>query len=221
MSEAIRKKNEADLERLRRLLRRVAEADPETARRELWERPAALPPKDAVRVLDLACGDCREAEALLDFAADLRGAPAADASLTGIDVRAREIAEAARRFGKAREAVDGRGRREFDFLTGDATKLPDLSQLGGDFDLVFLRHQNYWNGARDWEEIFDHALAKLGPDGRLAITSYFDEEHALALEAIQRLGGELVRSEFNPETRALATPGKSIDRHVALFRRRR
>jgi SAM-dependent methyltransferase len=214
MSEDFRRKTEADLVRLGRLLRDLAETDPETARRRLEGGG-----KD-VRVLDLACGDCREAEALADFAADLKGAPAAEVRLTGIDVRAREIADAARRFGKAREAISGRGRREFEFLAGDATRLPALSELGEDFDLVFLRHQNYWNGARDWEQIFDHALSKLAPDGRLAITSYFDKEHALALEAIQRLGGELVRSERNPESRALATPGKSIDRHVAIFRRK-
>jgi histone deacetylase 1/2 len=43
---------------------------------------------------------------------------------------------------------------------------------------------------------------------------------ALALEALQRLGGELIRTEFNPETRELLTPGKSVDRHVAIFKRK-
>ncbi len=218
MSGAIRKANEEDLERLARLLRKVAGADPGSPPGARGEPAAGS--GAAARVLDLACGDCREAEVLADFAAELSGTPSAEVSLTGIDVRAREIADAARRLGRVREASEGRGRREFEFLTGDATKLPGLSQLGGDFDLVFLRHQNYWNGARDWEEIFDHALAKLAPGGRLAITSYFDKEHALALEVIGRLGGELVRSEFNPETRRLGTPGKSIDRHVAVFRRK-
>jgi len=214
MSDKIQAANEADLKRLRRMLRKVAGDDLGAVKRRLG-RP------DEARVLDLACGDCREAEVLTDVVAELRGDAGTAVKLTGVDVRAREIADAARRCGKRRGPEDGRGRREFEFLTGDATKLGDHAELGEDFDLVFLRHQNFWNGARDWEEIFDHALAKLGEEGRLVITSYFDKEHALALEAIQRLGGELIRTEFNEKARALATPGKSIDRHVAMFRRKR
>ena len=105
-------------------------------------------------------------------------------------------------------------------MTGDASKLDQHAEMGEDFDLVFMRHQNYWHSARTWEEIYDQALAKLGDDGRLIITSYFDKEHELALEAIQRLGGELIQTEFNPETRELQTEGKSVDRHVAIFRRK-
>ncbi len=217
MSEKVQAANEDDLKRLRKMLRKVAGRDLEAVKRRLEGGSAAAV---EARVLDLACGDCREAEVLSDFAAELKGGEAASAKLTGIDVRAREIADAARKFGKRRGPEDGRGGREFEFLVGDATKLRDHAELGEDFDLVFLRHQNYWNGARDWEEIFDHALSKLGEEGRLVITSYFDKEHALALEAIQRLGGELIGSEFNEETRALATPGKSMDRHVAIFRRK-
>lgn len=221
MSEKIQKANEEDLQQLRRMLSRVASRDPEAVKRRLERLAKVRPGNDELRVLDIACGDCREAEVLGDFVAELKGAPDAAVKLTGIDVRAREIADAARKFGKRQGPREGRGRRDFEFRTGDATQLNEHAELGADFDLVFLRHQNYWNGARDWEEIFDHALSKTGEDGRLVITSYFDQEHALALEAIQRLGGELVHTEFNEETRALVTPGKSMDRHVAIFRRKK
>ncbi|HRQ90783.1 MAG TPA: class I SAM-dependent methyltransferase [Bacteroidia bacterium] len=212
MSQRVQSANEEDLVRLKRMLRKVAGRDPELVKRRLERAGEA-------RVLDLACGDCREARVLGDFAAELKGSAETTVSLTGIDVRAREIADAARKHGRRSRADDARGAREHEFLVGDATRLNELRELGEDFDLVFLRHQNYWNGGRDWEEIFDHALSKLGPDGRLVITSYFDKEHSLALEAIQRLGGELVATESNPETRQLATPGKSVDRHMAMFRR--
>jgi precorrin-6B methylase 2 len=221
MPDPIQKANEEDLKRLRKMLRTVAGRDLEAVKRRLERAAKPRPGADEIRVLDIACGECREAEVLGDFVAELKGTPEAAVKLTGIDVRAREIADAARTFGKRREARDELGKREFEFLTGDATKLGDHAELGGDFDLVFLRHQNFWNGARDWEEIFDHALAKVGEEGRLVITSYFDKEHALALEAIQKLGGELIHTEFNEETRALATPGKSVDRHVAMFRKKR
>jgi len=213
MSEDLKRANEEDLERLRRLLRKVAGDDLETVRRRLEAR-------DEARILDIACGDCREAEVLTDFVAELKGAPESAVKLTGIDVRAREIANAEKKFGRRRGPDGKRGKREFEFLTGDATKLRGHAEMGDDFDLVFMRHQNYWNGDSTWEKIFDQALEKLGTDGRLVITSYFDKEHALALEALQRLGGELIRTEFNPETRELVTPGKSVDRHVAIFKRK-
>lgn len=212
MSEKFRQETEEDLIRLRRMLRKVVGDDEEEVKRRLARGGEK-------RILDIACGECREADALADFITELSG-PDAEVKLTGIDVREREIADAARRFGGKRETTTG-GSRESEFLVGDASKLDQLKELGGDFDLVFLRHQNYWNGAKTWEEIYDHALSKLGDDGQLVITSYFDKEHELALEAIQRLGGELIKTEFNPETRKLETPGKSVDRHVALLRRKR
>ncbi len=202
-----------DLVRLRKMLRKVTGDDDEQVRRRLASREEA-------RVLDIACGECREAEVLTDFMAELKGPSDGTVKLTGLDVRAREIANAQTRFGGRRKLADGSGHQEYEFLTGDATKLEGHSEMGEDFDLVFMRHQNYWNGAQTWEKIYDQALAKVGDDGRLIITSYFDKEHELALEAIQRLGGELIRTEFNPETRELQAEGKSVDRHVAIFRRK-
>ena len=202
-----------DLIRLRKMLRKVTRDDDEQVRRSLAKREEA-------RVLDIACGECREAEVLTDFLADLKGATEGRVKLTGIDVRAREIADAQQRFGGNKKGREGLPDKECEFLTGDATKLDGHSEMGEDFDLIFMRHQNYWNGAKTWEEIYDQALNKMSEDGRLIITSYFDKEHELALEAIQRLGGELITTEFNPETRELQTEGKSVDRHVAVFRRR-
>ncbi len=213
MPEDIKKANAEDLVRLHRMLRKVAGDDLETLRRRLAGR-------DEAHILDIACGECREAEVLTDFMAELKGGPESAVKLTGIDVRAREIANAEKKFGRRRGPDGKRGKREFEFLAGDATKLKGHAEMGDDFDLVFMRHQNYWNGDSTWEKIFDQALEKLGKDGRLVITSYFDKEHALALDALQRLGGELIRTEFNPETRELITPGKSVDRHVAIFRRK-
>ncbi|NNE93119.1 MAG: class I SAM-dependent methyltransferase [Verrucomicrobiales bacterium] len=212
-------KLERDLKRLKSLLRKVLDDD-EGAKQ-------ALQSGDDTRILDIACGECFEAETLADFFAELKPEDAeAAVKLTGIDVRAREIANAKQRTAKRKKAAPKPKRprnlrEEFEFLTGDASKLDGHRELGEDFDVVFMRHQNYWNGDRVWEEIFDQALKKLGPDGRLIITSYFDREHELATDAIQRLGGQLIISEQNAESRELATEGKSIDRHVAVFERKK
>lgn len=195
------------------MLRKIVADDEAEVRRRLDSG-------DAARVLDVACGGCREAEVLTDFLAEWKGGEQPEVHLTGMDVRAREIEDARSRFGGKRKFGHRDGARECEFLTGDARRLDDHAELGEDFDLVFMRHQNYWNGERTWEEIYDQALRKLGEDGRLVITSYFDREHELALEAIRRLGGDLIRTEFNPETRKLTTPGKSVDRHVAIFRKK-
>jgi len=219
------------MRRLRQMLDRVLKADADIPS----EQPNALidPNKSdsPTRILDLACGACDEAETLVDYFASLKAKAAADAGgvaadagkhikLTGIDVRAREIADAARRFRSTRKEGDDL-RAEFEFLNGDATKIDDHRELGENFDVVFMRHQNLWNGRRTWEEIFDKALGKLDDDGRLIITSYFDREHKLALESIQQLGGELIASEENEDSRHLVTRGKSVDRHVAVFRKKR
>jgi SAM-dependent methyltransferase len=195
---------QTDMRRLRSMLDRVLTND------EARAHPDGAP----ARILDVACGACHEAETLADYFGELKdGAPAVE--LTGIDVRAREIADAQRRFTPRDPAS-----RKFEFLNGDATKLDDHRELGDNFDVVFFRHQNLWNGRRTWEEIFDKALHKLDDDGQLIITSYFDREHHLALEAIQRLGGELIATEYNSDSRELPTAGKSIDRHVAVFRKK-
>ncbi len=214
MSAKFRSEDEEDLIRLKKMLRKVIGDDEAQVRRRLESR-------DETRILDIACGECREAEVLTDFIADLRGNKDGEVRLTGMDVRAREIEDAQRRFGGKRDLENRPGTRECEFLTGDASKLDQHAELGENFDFVFMRHQNYWNGAKTWEEIYDQALGKLDDEGRLIITSYFDKEHELALEAIKRLGGELISSEFNSETRELITEGKSVDRHVAIFKRKK
>lgn len=204
------------------MLRRVLGND-DAAIQRVFEAGGA----DALRILDIACGDCREADTLGDTFAEMKAekagkeAPPLDVKLTGIDVRAREIADAQRRFGGKREDEKTGGKREAEFLTGDASQLDQHRELGEgeNFDVVFMRHQNYWNGDATWEKIYDQALEKLDSEGRLVITSYFDKEHQLALEAIQKLGGKLIVTERNEESRSLPTPGKSIDRHVAVFRK--
>jgi hypothetical protein len=131
-------------------------------------------------------------------------------------IRDRVFGEAA-----ARARAAGRSRDQFEFLTENCAQLGRHRELGRDFDVTFLRHQNYWNDQPVWQRIFEQGLDKLKDDGLLVITSYFDREHALALEALERAGAELVISAGNPDSRRLDTPGKSVDRHVAIFRKTR
>jgi len=206
MDEATR----ADLLRLDRELEHLLGTDPAFL--------AALRASPEARILDLACGACDEAETLTALLSRLRGerpdgAPS-QIHLTGMDIREREIAWAADRF---RDRPDqGTG---YEFLVGNASRLDVHRQLPEAFQVVFLRHQNLWNGALAWEEIYHHALEKLAPGGRVVITSYFDREHAQALEAFRRQGGHVLVSRRPPGSRKLPTPGKSVDRHIAVLTR--
>ena len=168
-----------------------------------------------LQILDLACGTCREAGTLVEVFRDFEGTDR-DVRLVGADIRDRELAEAAVR---ARNA--GKTRDRFEFLAENCARLGRHRELGRDFDITFLRHQNYWNDQPVWQRIFEQGLEHLKDDGMLVITSYFDREHALALKALERAGAELIVTEQNEASRGLQTPGKSVDRHVAILRKKR
>lgn len=163
-----------------------------------------------MRILNLACGRCDEAETLIQVGSDLTQGGAVQ--MVGADIRIREI----------RQARETHGHLPAEFLIEDATQISQHKQLGDDFNMVFLRHQNFWHGQELWKKIFDQGIAKLRPDGMLVITSYFDVEHRLALRALEALGMEVVSNRRNKASRALAdAPGKSVDRWVAVLRQRK
>ena len=164
------------------------------------------------RLLNLACGRADESAVL----ADVFGKKGIQ--LTGLDIRTREIHEAQERWKKYLPE-----NAEAEFLVQDCSKLGDLQTLPDDFNIAFMRHQNFWNGDNTWNKIYDEALHRLDENGYLVITPYFDREHKLALDAIQNLGAELVLTEQNSQSRSIhdVPPGveKSIDRHLAIFKK--
>ncbi len=169
-----------------------------------------LSPGQDLRILNLACGRCDEAGTLIEVGRELAGQGKA-VEMVAADIRIREI----------RQARERHAHLPAEFLIEDASQLSRNKALGEDFGLVFLRHQNYWHGRDLWKKIFDQGIARLRPDGMLVITSYFDVEHRLALEALQKLGMEVVSNRRNRASRALSdAPGKSVDRWVAVLKRR-
>ncbi len=197
----------ADMKRLEKQLRRLCQ-----------DRLRSADAK-RLRVLDLACGECFEAEmlqrVLRQLAEENHGREQSlDVEFVGADIREREISRAAERCGAGRQGVDYR------FLVKDGQKLSQDADLEEDFDVVFVRHQNYYLGGKEWHELFEQSLDKLAPEGKLVITSYFDHEHELAKGAIEKVGGDLIEDIANREARALATKGKHVDKRLAMFRRR-
>lgn len=162
-----------------------------------------------MRILNLACGSCDEAETLIQVGSELTQGGGVE--MIGADIRIREI----------RQAREAHAHLPVQFLIEDATKIDQHKELSDDFNMVFLRHQNFWHGQELWKKIFDQGIAKLRPDGMLVITSYFDVEHRLALRALESLGMEVISNKRNKNSRALQdAPGKSVDRWVAVLRQR-
>lgn len=155
-------------------------------------------------VLNLACGRADETGML---AAAL--APAEIAFYLGVDLRNDAIAEAEQRW-----ASPG---GEIVFREGDAASLSRMEDLP-EFDMVFIRHQNYWNEPMVWEGIIDEAVAAIKEAGYLVCTSYFDFEHELFLASMRERGMILRANLRHVLSRDLPdTTGKSVDRWVAVW----
>lgn len=170
-------------------------------------RAADFLPIGKLSVLNLACGRADESGAM---AAAL--APAAIGFYLGIDLRPDAIAEAA-----ARWALPA---GEIEFRCGDAAATDRMRQLPA-FDFVFIRHQNYWHEPVVWDRLLGNALNGLKPGGLLACTSYFDREHELLVAALKTRGAAVVANLRHAASRALPdAPGKSVDRHLAIFRQK-
>ena len=184
-------------------------------------RSGGLPPGENCQILNLACGHCEEAAVLSAFF----GRGDRTVRQFAIDLRDPEISEGRRRYAATEEMFKRAGIPAVkedgsfvEFIADDATRLVGYGQIPAEYDVIFIRHQNFWHDAMIWRRIFEFALHRLAsPHGRLVITSYFDREHLLALELLRKIGGRVLQSERNPRSRGLAYQGKSVDRHVAVL----
>ncbi|MGY8690817.1 MAG: class I SAM-dependent methyltransferase, partial [Verrucomicrobiales bacterium] len=134
----------ADLKRLEKQLTR------------LCQDRLTLTDSQRLRVLDVACGECFEAETLQRVLRKMAAEEGRERDLAvdfiGADIRESEIARAAERCENGEDGVDYR------FLVKDGQKLTRDADLAEGFDVVFVRHQNYYLGGKEWHEIFEQSL---------------------------------------------------------------
>ena len=170
-----------------------------------------LPDAPRRRILNLACGRADETGILID----VFGQDAKQLDILGADLRAPEIEEA-----RVRWKADPNNGLLTRFESGDGLQILDGLAPGEQFDVAFLRHQNLWNGNDLWQGMFDRSLHRLTDHGLLVITSYFDLEHRQACAALKRLGAVQIADYRNPDSRLIsAKHQKSVDRHIAVFRK--
>ena len=163
------------------------------------------------RILNLACGRADETGVL----ADVFGRNGERLEIVGADIRSAEIEEAGLRWTTAKS--DDMQTR---FHVEDGKRFLASMSSAERFDLTFMRHQNFWNDPALWTRMFEGSLRQLSDDGLFVITSYFDVEHELACRKLRDLGAIQVAGHHNLDSRELSdAPGKSIDRHIAVFRR--
>jgi 2-polyprenyl-3-methyl-5-hydroxy-6-metoxy-1,4-benzoquinol methylase len=159
-----------------------------------------------ISVLNLACGRADETGVLADALA-----PVSVGFYLGIDLRGDAIQEAARRW----KSMDG----EIHFMEGNAAMLGRMKTLP-EFDLIFIRHQNYWHEPMVWEGILDEAISAMKPSGYLVCTSYFDLEHDLFMASMRERDAKLILNVRNARSRALPdADGKSVDRWLGIWRK--
>jgi len=163
------------------------------------------------RILNLACGRADETGVL----ADVFGRNAERLEIVGADIRSAEIEEANLRWRTVKE-----GDMQTRFHVEDGKRFLATMSSSDRFDLTFMRHQNFWNDPVLWGRMFEAALRQLSDDGLFVVTSYFDVEHKLACRKLADLGAVKIADHRNPGSRELSeAPGKSIDRHIAIFQR--
>jgi 2-polyprenyl-3-methyl-5-hydroxy-6-metoxy-1,4-benzoquinol methylase len=159
-----------------------------------------------ISVLNLECGRADETGVLVDALA-----PAEVGFYLGIDLRGDAIQEAERRW-KSMHC-------EIQFLEGNAAMLGRMKTLP-EFDLIFLRHQNYWHEPMVWEGILDEAIAAMKPNGHLVCTSYFDLEHDLFMASMREREAKLLLNVRNSQSRELPdAEGKSVDRWLGIWQK--
>ena len=187
-------------------------------------RSGRSPGRDGeLRLLNLACGPCEEGAVLSAFF----GRAGRKVRQFAMDLREREIGKARRRYAGTERLFRKAGipgireenaSKKVEFVAEDATRLAGYGQIPDEFDVVFIRHQNLWHDGDVWCKIYGFSLERLEPEnGVLVITSYFDREHILALDLLKTMGGRVLFTGQNPNSRKLDYPGKTVDRHVAVI----
>jgi len=175
-------------------------------------------------ILNLGCGRCEEGIVLSAFfGGEDFGNSSENVKLIGVDINQKAIEEAISLY----SVFDFSGEitkhvlpPNYEFIVSDATNLDQYQQIPKKVDVVVIRHQQIANDEQTWVKIFQQAIQRVSKDGIIIITSLFDIEHQMLIEALRKLDCEIVIDESNPYAKPLGHPEISLDRRVAIIRKK-
>jgi len=111
-----------------------------------------------LRILDVGCGFCLEADVLTSFFGEYFQLSDSQISFIGLDSNKEKI-------NRDKEVYQSDGYR---FVCGDARKLDDVVE--GKFDVVVIRHPNIFGNEKSWKKIFKKSYKVMDPGGLLVST---------------------------------------------------
>jgi len=175
-------------------------------------------------ILNLGCGRCKEGIVLSAFfGGENFGSSSENVKLIGVDIKQKNIESAIRLYSLpdfSEKVTKHVLRPNYEFIVGDATNLDRYQQIPKEVDVVVIRHQQISDNEQTWVKIFQQAIQRVSKHGIIIITSFSDIEHQMLIEALQKLDCEIVINESNPYAKPLNHPGISLDRNIAIIRKK-
>jgi|GEM_PF-3248493 SAM-dependent methyltransferase len=175
-------------------------------------------------ILNLGCGRCEEGIVLSAFfGGENFGSSSENVKLIGVDIKQKNIESAIRLYSLpdfSEKVTKHVLQPNYEFIVGDATNLNRYQQIPEEVDVVVIRHQQISDNEQTWVKIFQQAIQRVSKDGIIIITSFSDTEHEMLIEALRKLDCEIVIDESNPYAKPLGHPEISLDRRVAIIRKR-
>lgn len=184
------------------LLKQMEDLKREQRNQALWRTlkefiiPSNIPKYErSLIIVNLACGDCEEGHVLnAFFSTGIYGYPDTRSHVIGIDIREENI-QRARKLQIASE-------------TNSYRVLPSITLKVGsgvieikNMDVLFIRHPHVKEdlfGTPHWFDLLKEATQKLSPSGIGMITSFIEDEHAMILDYLLRLGVTILSARENP-----------------------
>lgn len=180
------------------------------------ESAFTLPPNGNMKILALGCYDCLEAKPLNRYfgGGDLASNVNNNIQIFGIDKNSRGRRQAIEDYSE-----QGKLPSAYSFLHGDASDLSTVWGVPQEVDMVVFRHPQNITNKELWEKIFQQAMNRLSPSGRILVTSYSNDEHVMVTDLLEKLQCEIEVNKENPYASPL-TRDIWFDKHIAIAKKK-
>ena len=160
--------------------------------------------------MNLACGECQEANAILNYFSN-RNSNLESVELIGIDIHKESIQ-------KAKKELNDPKPNRVNFICGSIEKLDKLVE--GEFDIIIARHPNIYVDIESWKKSISQISKKLSANGFLIITTYEKDEIDLARHLFEQNGFKVVLFDKNIHAKKVDNlPNAAFDHHIMILKK--